>query len=398
MKPNLFLSFLILSVFVGTVFGGTYSGGNGTEFEPYLINDANDMNEIGATSADWGSYFLLTADIDMSMFTGTQFNIIGNSAGNAFTGVFDGNEHTISNFTYTATGISHNIGLFSYVNSASAEIKDLTLISPDVNVADSDQVGSLVGWMLNGTIIDCGLEGGSVSGHSEVGGLVGRSHGEISNCYATGSVSSVNQTGGLAGVNAGAISNCYATGSTSSGQYTGGLVGSNGSGATISNCYSAGSVSGTDDTGGLVGNNSNFSEISDCYATGPVYGNDSIGSLVGWNNNSNISNSYATGLAQGNSQVGGLVGENDGFVNDSFFDIDTGGPDNSIGIPQTTEQMKTVSTFYDVGWDLVTTWNIEELQTYPLLRRYLAVDLNYDHRVNFIDLAKFIEYWLEGVE
>ena len=92
------------------------------------------------------------------------------------------------------------------------------------------------------------------------------------------------------------------------------------------------------------------------------------------------------------------MGANNGSVNDSFFNIETGGPDNGIGTAQTTKQMKTVSTFFDADWDLVSTWNIEELQTYPLLRRYLAVDLDYDRQVNFGDFAKFAQHWLVGVE
>lgn len=57
------------------------------------------MNEIGANSDDWDKYFILMADINLSGYTGTQFNIIGNVGNNTtkFTGSFDGNDHTISN-------------------------------------------------------------------------------------------------------------------------------------------------------------------------------------------------------------------------------------------------------------------------------------------------------------
>ena len=63
------------------------------------------MNEIGANPGDWGSYFLLTADIDLGAYTGTSFNIIGINYDYPFTGVFDGNGHTISNFTYDSNEI-----------------------------------------------------------------------------------------------------------------------------------------------------------------------------------------------------------------------------------------------------------------------------------------------------
>jgi len=87
-----------------------YGGGSGTADDPYLIFDANQMNAIGADSNDWDKHFKLMADIDLSSFTGTSFDITGTES-TPFTGVFDGNGHTISNFTYTSTG-RRNIGLF----------------------------------------------------------------------------------------------------------------------------------------------------------------------------------------------------------------------------------------------------------------------------------------------
>ena len=47
------------------------------------------MNTIG-NPGDWASHFKLMADIDMSAYTGTQYNIIGNRP-HTFTGTFDGN-------------------------------------------------------------------------------------------------------------------------------------------------------------------------------------------------------------------------------------------------------------------------------------------------------------------
>ncbi|GAI76806.1 unnamed protein product, partial [marine sediment metagenome] len=76
-----------------------YSGGTGEPNDPYQIAGANDMNEIGTHTEDWGSHFLLVNDINLAEYTGTEFNIIGPNAITPFTGVFDGNGHTISNFT-----------------------------------------------------------------------------------------------------------------------------------------------------------------------------------------------------------------------------------------------------------------------------------------------------------
>ncbi len=44
---------------------------------PYLIYTAEQMNANGAEPNDWDKHFKLMADIDMSAYSGTQFNIIG---------------------------------------------------------------------------------------------------------------------------------------------------------------------------------------------------------------------------------------------------------------------------------------------------------------------------------
>ena len=166
-----------------------YGGGSGTEEDPYQIWDVNHMQAIGADANDWDKCFKLMADIDLSAFTGTQFNIIGywNSSEDnaAFNGVFDGNGNKISNFTYISTGTSY-IGLFGYVFGYNAEIKNLGLIDPSVSAGGV--VGSLVGFIEAGSISNCYFKGGTVSGNWSVGGLVGWNTGTVTNCYATGVV------------------------------------------------------------------------------------------------------------------------------------------------------------------------------------------------------------------
>ncbi|GAG92395.1 unnamed protein product, partial [marine sediment metagenome] len=134
-------------------------------------------------------------------FTGTSFNIIGSGWSKYFSGVFDGSGHTISNFTYTSTE-GDKVGLFGYVGKwrvVDAEIKDLGLINPNVDAGSGDKVGSLVGWLGDGTITNCYVEAGSVSGNEAVGGLVGFNFGgTINNCYSSCDVSGTGwNVGGL---------------------------------------------------------------------------------------------------------------------------------------------------------------------------------------------------------
>ncbi|MHC4499451.1 MAG: GLUG motif-containing protein, partial [Planctomycetota bacterium] len=395
--PGILLFALLTISFSALPAHAKYGGGTGEPNDPYLIYDANQMNAIGADSNDWDKCFLLCADIDLSDFTGTTFNIIGYSGHWTlpnkipFTGVFDGNGHTISNFTYTSTE-GYHVGLFGYVGNsgAKAKIKDLGLIDPNVDVATGERLGSLVGRLDYGTITNCYVQGGSVSGNYQVGGLVGcNDMSTISNCYSTTSVSGEWFVGGLVGHNLhGTISNCYSTGSVEGYSYVGGLVGWHNRG-TISNCYSTGGIEGYSYVGGLVGNNdgtitNSYSEgvvsgdyhvgglagynnkiISNCYSTASVSGVKNVGGLIGWND-STITNSYSTGSVSGNERVGGLVGYGGVAVN-SFWDIETSGQATSAGgWGKTTHQMQDLNTFlYWGACGNEGVWTINDSNDYP---------------------------------
>ena len=359
-----------------------YGGGTGEPNDPYLIFDANQMNAIGADSNDWDRHFKLMADIDLAGFTGTSFNIIGEYPSNPFTGVFDGNSYTISNFTYSSTG-TYYVGLFGYIDDSNAEINNLGLIDPNVNAGTGDYVGSLVGWLQNGSITDCNSAGGSVSGNYRIGGLVGRSGGTVSNSYATASVSGIGLVGGLLAVNYG---------------------------GTVSNSYAAGSVSGSwDSVGGLVGDNYQ-STVSNSYATGSVWGYWHAGGLVG-RNWSTVSNSYSVGDVNGVTNVGGLVGKDiSGNYTKSFWDSTVNPDVNGIGnttdanvIGESTANMQMASTFTDAGWDFVgetvngteDIWDICEGTNYPkfVWQIPLLGDFVCPDGVNFVDFSFFAGHW-----
>ena len=277
-----------------------YSGGTGTPEDPYLISTPEDMNQIGRNYTDWDKCFKLTADINLSAYTGTQFSRIGPDDKHAFRGAFDGNGHTISGFTYTAAD-SDYIGVFGNI-SAAGRIENVSLI--DVNV----------------------IGGGSV------GGLAGRNEGTISNCNSTGNITGIYAVGGLMGENYnGSISDCYSTAAVTGQYYLGGLVGI--SGGSITNCYSTGAVIGGDgaqNIGGLLG--ANHGDVTNCYSTGVVTDGDNsyyLGGLVGWSDDGgNISTCYSTGAVTGGDNsyyIGGLVGHsNGGIINNSTGTITSG--------------------------------------------------------------------------
>jgi len=300
----------------------SYGGGSGTQDNPYLIYTAEQLNMIGRSLCDWDKHFKLMADIDLGGYEGDQFNVIGIGRNWAFTGVFDGNGHTISNFSYMSTD-TDCIGLFGYVDDPNAEVKNLGLLDPEINAGTGDHVGSLVGRLGNGTVTACYARGGTISGRNDVGGLAGTNYG------------------------------------------------------TVTNCSSSASVSGTDlRVGGIVGRN-HRSSITTSYSTGTVSGGGSVGGLVGSNYVGSITTSYSTGTVSGGGSVGGLVGSNyEGSITSSFWDMETSWLLTSDGgIGKTTAKMQTASTFLNAGWDFVgetangtdDIWWILDGQDYPRL-------------------------------
>ena len=391
-----------------------YWGGSGTEASPYRIQTAAHMQELGSNPADWNKHFELIAHINLSGYTDEQFNMIGlfswTGMSIPFTGVFDGKDYSISRFNYTHSSVKQEfIGIFSYINHANAEVKNLNVSRVDVDGGEYGVAeGGLAGLLESGTISNCSVEMGTVTGKSfDTGGLVGQVWGgTINECYSSLEVVCSDGTaGGLVGSNSGTIADCksdcdvtgregvgglvgdnygsgniirsYSLSNVNGYQIIGGLVGENNGGITQSRSH--GNVIGTNsDIGGLVGRNIN-GLIYDCYSTASVTGGGNCGGLVGLNWSTSeptiISNCYATGAVSGTFR-GGLVGYDiSGTITNSFWDIDLGGPDNGIGTPKTTSLMQAQSTFIGAGWDFVEEtvngtndiWKLYHTESYPLL-------------------------------
>jgi hypothetical protein len=325
----------------------TYVGGTGESNDPYLIRTAQQLNSIGLAPRREGN-FKLIADIDLSGFDGEHgrptFNPIGASPMEAFSGVFDGNRHTISHLTIKGGG---RLGLFGELGSGS-EVKNLGVV--DVNITGSS---------------------------SAVGGLAGDSSGTLTNCYSTGTVSGGSYTGGLVGQNErGTITRCYSIVVVSgTGSYIGGIVGVNDGAVTA--CGSAGAITGDSWVGGMVGWNKGV--LTQCYSSSAVIGNDCVGGLAAVNaaGGGRMTYCYSTGMVRGKESVGGLVGsayEHD--VVGCLWDTQTSGQATSAGgTGKTTAEMQKASTFLQAGWDFVgetkngteDIWWILEGKDYPRL-------------------------------
>jgi hypothetical protein len=379
---------LVMLYFSGLPAEAQYGGGTGEPGDPYLIYTAEQMNRIGARTNDLDKHFKLMANIDLSIYVGMGFRTIGSRSSTAFRGVFDGNGKRIWNLTYTSTNRDY-VGLFGYLRGSEAEIRNLELVSSNIDAGTKSYVGSLVGYN-EGTITNCSATGVSVSGGNRIGGLIGYTRdGTITNCRVKGgSVSGDEEVGGLVGYNGAGIENCCATCNVSGNTNVGGLVGRNIK--TIKNCYATGGITGNDRAGGLVGRNTWPAKITNCYSVGAVIGTTDVGGLVGFNDEAVIKTSFWDAQTSGRSEMCGQ----------DRLGI---GCDNAGG--KTTAGMQRKSTFLDAGWDFHSEnangtediWSICEGLDYPQFAGQFRIgDFDGDTRVDFTDFAIFAERWLES--
>ena len=189
----------------------------------------------------------LAADIDMTKESWTAIRL---NDGGLYTGVIEGNGHTITGLTDCLLEINNGT------------VRNLTFIEP--NISSSFYAGAVTG-ENGGTIENCHVVGGSIeSTWYQSGGIAGVHGGRraIRACSSTATVTSNENAGGIVGYIQGPVLACYATGSVSGSNNSGAIVGENDNG-TITACY----WSGTAEKG--VGNGNGSAD-----GTTKVEGND----------------------------------------------------------------------------------------------------------------------------
>lgn len=270
---------------------------------------------------------------------------IGRTEDKTFKGVFDGNNHTLSNVYINIFAIAmedknlrQSTGIFGYNDGYICNLKidkiNIKLLSNDYyNNANynNQKVGVLVG-INNGTIYNCETNGEYIytNGYTNFGGIAYVNNNKIKKCNVKGTtniyayygnvggiVSSNNQTGivercdsyldlcgniqyagGIAGFNQGNVIYCenYANKmSGNSSQYVGGIVGFNVNGSiTYCNNYCTNATSISKAFGGIVGFNRSETAIDNC-------------------NNGNTETVTDENTFSDFPNVGGIVGDNDNY-------------------------------------------------------------------------------------
>ena len=189
-------------------------------------------DEVNAGDSKSGKTVLLMNDIDLSVYPNWSpigtLNLNWSDVSRPFSGVFDGQNHTISNLTCTSATNGY-AGLFGNFDGTVQN-----LILRDAQITSESNAGAVVSNNYGGRVLNCAMIGGSVKGKSIAGGVVCYNRGTVENCYATGDVTSLSGSwicyvGGVVGYNYmnGTVQSCYAAGRVESEKHAGGAVGGN---------------------------------------------------------------------------------------------------------------------------------------------------------------------------
>ena len=296
-----------------------FACGAGTKLSPYIILTAEQLAKlsfvVGSNDSDYqGKYYKLGADIvlnegkiidDKGALVADSTKLhkwtpIGNSSV-AFTGNFDGNNHTVSGMFVNTTS-THN-GLFG---NSSGTVQNVSL--ENSWVSGGKFTGGLAGY--NTGTVEKLTNLASVSGKEEcVGGVVGDSYQKnyssnsvIKNVVNKGIVSGSSKVGGVAGCAANVTLDDAENLSPIDGVgFVGGVVGiiGNSSRNEFKNLKNNGKITAKHFVGGisgLCGGNASYSKESSSY------------SCIEGNKCGIYSNAYNQGTVAGKRYVGGISG------------------------------------------------------------------------------------------
>lgn len=348
-----------------TVLADTSLTGEGSAGNPFQITSSEDLIKFSAlvNGGDYDAYATLMNDITVDAgFT----PIGGKDSGSAYTGVFDGNGHTIT-LNLGASSDSFE-GLFAY---NSGTIDNVTTAG---SVTGTEYAAGIAA-VNRGTIKDCkNTATVTVTGDTAFGGGISAvSYGSISGSSNEGSISAQSSGSCIGGIT-GTSPDGQITRSANSGSVTlspaatdtdykegsaGGISGFNYS-AAISISSNTGQIQNTDDsgyTGGIAGLNNGT--IDNCFNQAAISGSYYAGGITGYlflnedGGNATIHNTLNTGsVSENQTGYGAVCGTNtNGTIYDNYYKEGTalagiGTSDNNGTTVQTESMIQSGATAY----------------------------------------------------
>lgn len=314
----------------------------------HKITSINDFKQLACLShLRWITAFLVS---DLSFSGESDFLPLDEAS-------LDGCGHTVSGVSFDGEGMD-NVGLVR-----SGEVSNLTM--DNVSIKGRNNVGAFVGYVRNGKIENCTLqgEGNSIVGVENVGGISGLG-GSFSDCKVEAAIQGNVSVGGICGSDGGSFNRCFTKGSVSGDVSVGGISGW--SAGSFVECGSSATVTGTDaNIGGICGCGDRTFEK--CYSEGTVSGKTSVGGICGLTQYNSFFSAvhkfslcYTTGnVSATESKAGGILGYSKGVVTEvlacySLGDITA--PSEAAGIvgfldriKATTVGSSSITYCYSVG-------------------------------------------------
>ena len=283
----------------------------------HLITSAADF--VSKISADMAGNFLILNDIDLSSLgTLTKSVITGTFSGN-----LDGNGHTISNMTISATAAQlgtsdrSGLGLFQAIGSGSQNsIKNLNITNSSITVTGARKLGGSESYTMGAGLLAGWTSGANTTIENvSTSGTINIGYGSYVDSGYTYQQSMVSSVGGVVGSYQGTMKNVSSSATITGGSYgTGGLIGY-GYDMNIQKSTFTGTVTGHGtNTGGLIGG-AYDADISESSSTGTI---NAQYDLLWLRNNTTMVTTYWNS----DISIGGLIGRNgiigDGSIVNSF--------------------------------------------------------------------------------
>lgn len=293
----------------GSSSSNPFAGGSGTVSSPYKIATAAQLNKVRSYL---NKNFILTADIDLSSYANWEpigaFKPLSDKPEDeetpvvslAFSGIFDGKGHKISNINISRSDDSA-VGLFGCIAGDSAYIKNLVV--ENTTVSGKQLVGGVIGYAcFENSVESVSLIGkNNITGGFLVGGVIGGGFCNIKSCSANADVTLIgNEAQGIGvlagGMESGALIGCSATGTVTAmgnGNFSiGGLSGAAQESPSVENCNADVTMTVGENSlmvGGLVGHTGTYDVenptlVKNCSANASIKAADSaerIGGIVG---------------------------------------------------------------------------------------------------------------------
>ena len=299
-----------------------FSGsGSGTENDPYLIFYADQLTQVRNFLGKSGVYFKLMSDIDLTDWIEENspnqgWQPIGVSS-SKFQGIFDGNNHTISNLKIDRPS-SSAVGLFGYADGATFK----NIVIDETTITGNGDVGPVCGNASSSTFSNCKVTATINAKGNTVGGIAGSASGTFNNNKVTNTtINGIDNVGGIVGYTGDATFTSNDVSAMIGGKnQVGGILGNSSSNCSFDNNIVKCNIVGVDNVGGLIGQIMQNEKVSlktkKCAFYGTIKAHSRVGGVIGLFysfGNCDISNCYSICDIQATGdRIGGILGQKEG--------------------------------------------------------------------------------------